>query len=680
MKSLRLLLIVATALDSALAQHVGDPTNDLDKVSVDELFSVQVTSVGRKAEKLSKASAAVFVLTADDIRRSGATCIPEALQWVPGLTVLKLDDRAWVVSARGGASQYADKMLVMIDGRSLYTPLFSGVLWETISVPMEDIERIEVVRGPGAVMWGPNAVNGVINIISRSSQQTKGGVVSVAVGNEQRGVAEARWGASPSDRLSYRIWGEIEDSAPGFPALGAHHFLYGSTSMTPLGDLGTAAGHVGFRFDGQPTQHDQWMVQGDAYRSDQQDQVGYGVVLPAKVDLANGHSDFEGGSIQGQWTRSSSTGSEGVLRFSYDKTKIDYPFIAGDLNNLNVDYQRRWQTGEQNEIYLGVGYQQYWDNTMGRRFVSFSPAASTYRDGDLVLRDELQLLPEKLRVSAGVRLDYSSYHQWQYQPSLRLLYTPWAQQSVWIGVSRAVQVPSRFDRDMRNSFGSSLIPGVPIPVTLFAQGSPNMRSEVERSLEAGYRLQSGQRWSVDTSVFWSYYNRLHAFQGPMMPLVSFAGQASQLTLSGIGVNAGTGRSYGAEIWSTLQVTQNWRLMPAYSYLNEADWLPAATYYRYSFEDDPATLAHQGSLRSQHNLSRTVKLDLMAKVRSRDRNLGLPGVLILDAHLGWRPYRSGEIAFTVQNIANRQVLEGFSLNPNITVPTRRTFVFKWSQRL
>ncbi len=194
MKSLRLLLMVATTLNSALSQHVGDPTNDLDKVSVDELFSVQVTSVGRKAEKLSKASAAVFVLTADDIRRSGATCIPEALQWAPGLTVLKLDGRAWVVSARGGASQYADKMLVMIDGRSLYTPLFSGVLWETIDVPMEDIERIEVVRGPGAVMWGPNAVNGVINIITKTSRQTKGAVVSVAAGNEQRGAAEARMG------------------------------------------------------------------------------------------------------------------------------------------------------------------------------------------------------------------------------------------------------------------------------------------------------------------------------------------------------------------------------------------------------------------------------------------------------------------------------------------------------
>src|SRR5579862_975438 len=165
-------------VDTGWAQRVGSPTDDLDKLSVDELFSVQVTSVGRKAQQLNTAPAAVFVLTAEDIRRSGATCIPEALQWVPGLTVLRVDGRSWVVSARGGAKPYADKILVMIDGRSLYTPLFSGVIWDSIGVPMQDIEQIEVVRGPGAVMWGPNAVNGVINIITRRARDTKGVQVS----------------------------------------------------------------------------------------------------------------------------------------------------------------------------------------------------------------------------------------------------------------------------------------------------------------------------------------------------------------------------------------------------------------------------------------------------------------------------------------------------------------------
>src|ERR1022692_639795 len=208
MTAVRLLVLAPIILGTAFAQRVGAPTDDLDKLSVDELFTLQVTSVGRKAQELSKAPAAVFVLTAEDIRRSGATSIPEALQWVPGLTVSRLDGRSWSVSARGGSRLFANQILVMIDGRSLYMPLFSGVIWDTIDVPLENIEQIEVVRGPGAVMWGPNAVNGVINIITKSSRTTKGGQVSAAGGNQSDDV-EARWGAAPTDRISWRAWGKF---------------------------------------------------------------------------------------------------------------------------------------------------------------------------------------------------------------------------------------------------------------------------------------------------------------------------------------------------------------------------------------------------------------------------------------------------------------------------------------
>ncbi len=206
MKWLRLTAAAVCVITSLFAQRVGAPTDDLTKLGVDELFSLEVTSVGRKAQELSKAPAAVFVVTAEDIRRSGATSIPEALRWVPGLTVLSQDGRSWDISARGSTRLYSDKILVMIDGRSLYTPLFSGVIWESVDVPLADIERIEVVRGPGAVMWGPNAVNGVINIITKRAQSTPGKQVSVAAGNQLRGSAEARIGEA-WDHVAYRAWG-----------------------------------------------------------------------------------------------------------------------------------------------------------------------------------------------------------------------------------------------------------------------------------------------------------------------------------------------------------------------------------------------------------------------------------------------------------------------------------------
>jgi iron complex outermembrane recepter protein len=679
MTTVRLLTVTILGLGCACAQHVGDPTNDLDKVSLDELFTVQVTSVGRKAQQLSKASAAVFVLTADDIRRSGATSIPEALQWVPGLTVLRAAGGSWIVSARGGARIFSDKILVMIDGRSLYTPLFNGVIWDSIDVPLQDIRQIEVVRGPGAVMWGPNAVNGVINIITENAHATTGAAVSVSAGNELRAAAEARWGAAPSERFAYRVWGQSAYSTPGFDSPGYHRFDNSYTHPVPsAGNLDSATGRVGFRFDGQPTEKDQWMVQGDLYKLGRQDPVAYAVLLPEIVDQAPGHTGYEGGFIQGRWTRTSSTGSESELRFSYDNSKLNYPFTRADCNNLTVDYQKRWQTGERNEVYLGAGYQQYWDETTGHRFIGFDPRTSVYRVGDAVVRDEFQIIPNRLIGSVGARIDYGSYRQVEYQPSFRLLYTPSAKQSAWLAASRAVRAPSRYDRDIVVDSGSILMQGLPVALSVF--GSRSMRSEVERSLEAGYRLQSGQRWSVDTSVFWSHYDRLRSFQQPVLPVVSFVDQLPQFQLPATVVNAGAGRSYGAEIYGTWRVRNNWRLIPSYSYLNESRWLPASPTLAYVWDLDPSTLPHQTSLRSEHNLTRSLQLDVMARFRSRDANYNLPGAFLVNSRLGWRPTRSGELSVSVQNLTDRRVLECYAEGSELAIPIRRTFVIRWTQRL
>jgi iron complex outermembrane receptor protein len=679
MKALRLLAISACTLGFACAQRIGVPTDDLTKIGVDELFNIQVTSVDRKAQRLSRAPAAVFVLTAEDIRRSGATSIPEALQWVPGLTVLRLDGRSWIVSARGGAQLYSNKILVMIDGRSLYTPLFAGVIWDSVDVDLEDVEQIEVLRGPGAVMWGPNAVNGVINIITKRAQATKGAQMTAATGNELRGAAEARWGAAPSDRLAYRVWGKANYLTPGYSSPGYFVLGMGQLYRDPsVKNLDAATERLGFRFDGQPTEKDQWMVQGGAYKMTRQDTFGFPAVWPVLAEVVPGHSDYEGGFIQGRWTRTSSAGSDSVLQFSYNHDSINYPYLGASLDNLTVDFQKRWQTGERNEIYAGAGYQQYWDDTYSNRLASFDPRSSVYRVGDLVVRDEWQLVPGRLMGSAGVRIDYSTYHRVEYQPSFRLLYTPNAKQSAWVAVSRAVRLPSRFDRDGRIDNGQTLMAGMPIAVV--GTGSRAFRSETERSLEAGYRLQAGQRWSVDASVFWSYYGRLRAVDTPLLPVVSYSGRVPSLLLTITEDNAGAGRSYGGEIWGMWQVCRGWRLIPSYSYLNESLWLPGSAYRRYFWDAKPMTVPHQALLRSQHDLSRDWQLDLMAKARSRETHHSLPGAFLIDARLGWRPTRSGEMSFSVENLTNRKVMEAYSEEPNVAIPIRRTFVIKWTQRL
>jgi iron complex outermembrane receptor protein len=295
-----------------------------------------------------------------------------------------------------------------------------------------------------------------------------------------------------------------------------------------------------------------------------------------------------------------------------------------------------------------------------------------------VVRDELQIVPDRLLVSAGIRLDFSTYRRLEFQPSVRMLYTPSARQSLWLAASRAARVPSRLDRDIRYEAFTSMMGE--IPLTTVATGSRAMRPEREHSLEAGYRLQSGQRWSVDTSIFWSHYDKLRTLSGPMMPDFSFNGTSLVATLPLTMANLGTGRNYGGEIWATWQVRHNWRLIPSYSYLNEARWLPAPGSSLYVWDGSPLTLPHQGILRSQHNLSRNVQFDMMFKANSPDRQFGIPGAFVVGARVAWRPTRTGEFSFAVQNLADRRIIESYAEGPNVAIPTRRTFTFEWRRHL
>jgi iron complex outermembrane receptor protein len=671
------LLTAALLVQPAASQRVGAPTTDLDKLSVDDLFNIQVTSVGKKAEQLSKAPAAVFVLTADDIRRTGATCIPEALQWVPGLTVLQLDDRSWVVSARGGARTYANKILVMIDGRSLYTPLFGGVIWDAIGVPMDDIERIEVMRGPGAVMWGLNAVNGVINIITKPTKTTKGGQLSASTGNEVRESTDLRWGGGSGDNLSYRIWGQSDYLTPAYGSSGVFPVDQISLHSAPLvTNLDAATTRFGFRMDTQSGTND-WMVQGDLYKMDRQDPTFATGLAPDSLVGYQGHTHYDGGYLQGRWTQTGSGASESSLQFTYGNDSLNYPGLGADVHNLTVDYQKREQTSDRNEVYWGVGYQRYWDEISGGSTISFNPPNSGYQGGNVVVRDEYQLVPGRWLVSAGARLDYTSYSHLQYEPSLRLLFTPDSEHSLWLAASRALRQPSRIDLNMDINAGTALDAG--LPVTTQAMGSPYLKPEVERSLEAGYKMQSGQRWSLDFSVFWSYYQSLVALESPAAPAVTFTNGAPNIEVTGYTNNAASGRSYGGEVWGEIQVRPGWRIIPAYSYLSETRWLPPNGSFVYSSFAEIASFPHQGQVRSQFDLSRTWKLDLMARARSRDTDLGLPGALLVDARLSWRPSRSTEFSVTAKDIANRQIYEGYPEGFAIAIPTRRTVVFQLRQR-
>ena len=672
-------LLISLALGSAgivSAQRVGAPTDDLTNLSVDDLFQLEVTSVGRKAQELSKAPAAIYVLTADDIRRSGANSIPEALEGVPGLIVQQVDGRMWSISARGSARLFSDKMLVMIDGRSLYTPLFSGVFWDMLDVPLENIERIEIIRGPGAVMWGPNAVNGVINIITKKARDTQGVLLSVGAGNDVYGSVLARWGAEPTERFAYQVWAKLEDQNPADSSRGSYGQEPGVvyTNPTPITDLNTESARLGFRLDGQLSAKDQLTVEGDVFALGRQDAVGYPLLIGETMDFEKASTTGSGGFVEALWTRTNSAGNESSLQFAFDKNQVDYPFLGGDLNNLTIDFQKRLQTSDRNEVYWGFGFQHYWDSTYTLRFAGFQPASDGYYLGDAVLRDELQLIPSRLLASAGMRVDYTSYTRFDFQPSVRLLYTPSTRQSLWAAVSRAVRVPSRVDRGLTCEEGDELILGVlPIEVQMF--GSRLMRPEVENSLELGYRFQSGQRWSADFSTFWSYYTSLVAVGIPQQLQVQMVDGVPEFLMNLVAENGATARSYGGEASATWQLTPVWRLRPSYSYLDEAPRLPP----NHMWMLDTSGYRHQGAIRSQYDLSRHLQLDLTARAQSRNTVWDLPGAVLFDARLGWRPARDTEFSFSMQDLTGREIVETYAQSPFVSIPTRRTFLVRWVQR-
>lgn len=671
-------LLIALAIGSAglaTAQRVGTPTDDLSNLSVDDLFRLEVTSVGRKAQELAKAPAAIYVLTAEDIRRSGAASIPEALLGVPGLTVQQVAGNMWAVSARGFARPYSDKMLVMIDGRSLYTPLFSGVLWDMTDVPLENIERIEIIRGPGAVMWGPNAVNGVINIITKSARDTQGALVSVESGNEIHGSVFARWGAAPSKRFAYQVWAKLEDENPAGSSFGWYRFDLRDPNRTPtpLADLNSQSARLGFRMEGQIAGRDELMVQGDLFKMGSRGAMGYPAPQPYSQDVRFEHTGGMGGFLQVRWTRAEAAGNESSLQFTYDKQAIDYPYLGGKMANLTVDFQKRLQTSDRNEVYWGGGFQHYSDSTYSSHFVAFDPPTGAYCLADAVLRDEFQLIPNRLLVSAGVRADYTTYGKFDLQPSVRFLYTPNARQSVWLALSRAVRVPSRLDRDLRSDLGYEMFGELPIHLQVF--GSKSMQQETENSLELGYRIQSGQHWSADFAAFWSYYKNLVAATVQVEPQLVFVGGNPELQLNAVGNNGGSARLYGAEASITWQVRPTWRLVPTYSYLDESPQPPVNGLWML----DNSSYRHQGAIRSRYDITRHWQLDVMPYAMSRNAVFGLPGALLADARLGWRPSRDTELSVSIRNLTGREILETYAESGFVSLPTRRTFSIRWAQK-
>jgi len=608
-------------------------TEDLKHLSLEQLMDVEVTSVARHAEKLLQAAAAIQVITREEIRRSGATTLAEALRLADNLEVAQKNSHDWGISARGFNTDLANKLLVMIDGRTVYTPLYSGVFWEAQDYLLEDVERIEVISGPGGTLWGANAVNGIINIITRSAADTQGAFIEAGGGSQPQGLAGARYGGSLAPGVDFRLYGKYLDMtdqamSTGSSAADAWH-----------------QGRGGFRLDAAVSQRDNLSVHGDFY-SGREGQAPTGAT-----------SELSGGNLVGHWTHIFSDQSDLSVQTYYDRTHLAQPIApflvngiplapAGtfrdDLTTYDLDVQHRFDLGGSNQIVWGVGYRHTHDSAQNAPGLAFLPATLNQDLFSVFLQDELRL-GSAWSLVVGSKVEHNDYTGYEVEPNVRLQWTVTPTQALWSAISRAARTPSRIDRDFFEPAG---------PIVVL-EGGRNFGSEYVTAYELGYRARITERITGSLSTYYNEYTDVRSTSltpGTVIPFF-FANNLE-------------GHTYGAEVSASWQVLDEWSLHLGYDLLKEALRIKPGQFDLSNGLNETADPEHQVSLRSAVT-ARHLEFD--CALRWVDRltlNNGpatgaVPSYAELDARLAWHLGRRWELAVAGRNLLhNRHPEYGF----------------------
>ena len=631
-------LIVASA-PRALGQDFEDeePTvakmEDLTSLSLEDLMKIEITSVSKQRQVVAEAPAAVTAISQDDIRRSGLNSIPELLRMVPGVNVARINASHWAISSRGFNELYSSKLLVLMDGRSVYTPLFSGVYWETLDYVLPDLERIEVIRGPGATLWGANAVNGVINITSKSARDTQGFLFSGEVSNIDYAGA-LRYGGKIGQNTYYRAWAKYS-SVDNFE-------LPGPTD----GHDGWDALRGGFRMDRYGTDKDVVTLQGDAYTAREGQAYNVPILIPPFVARTTDTSNYGGGNILARWTHTISASSDFTVQFYYDRLQRDDVQLGYELDTFDLDFQHRFALGDRQEIIWGADARFMSDNIRNSAQGTFDPGS---RDDYLVsgfIQDDIEILPQRLHFIIGTKLETNSYSGFEYQPSARVLWTPNERNSVWAAVSRAVRTPSRWEEDSRLLFGT--MPTPLLPAQLETVGRTDFKSEEMWAYELGYRVRAAQNLTIDTALFYNSYDKLRS--GTVgTPSVSVSPLPPHLAIPIELGNGLDGETYGFEVAAQWNVTPKWRLNGSYSFLrtqlHRGDGVDP-TLERVFEGTSPR---NQFQVHSYYDITKDLELNASAYYVDSLATGDIPSYVRVDAGVTWRPKSNFEVTVGVQNL-------------------------------
>lgn len=587
-----------------------------------------VSTVSRREQKVKETDAAVYVITQEDIRRSGANSIPEILRIVPGVNVARIDANKWAISIRGFNNRYADKLLVLIDGRTVYTPLFAGTYWDVQDTLLEDVERIEVIRGPGGALWGANAVNGIINIITKHAKDTQGGLVTGSAGSEERGMGGIRYGWKIGDNAYCRVYSKYYN-----------HDDFTLASGDNANDQWEME-RGGFRIDWDLSTKDLLTFQGDMYSGDEGETNNY---------RQSSNTDVSGGNIRTRWKHPLSDTSDLTLQAYYDRTNRTTSSLEELRDTFDLDFQHRFRPVDHHELIWGLGYRFTQDDT--RNFGGFSLDPRSRGDNlfSIFAQDEISLLEDRVRVTLGSKLEHNDYTGFEIQPNIRVYWTLTQNQSLWAAVSRAVRTPSRVE-------ANSIIDYSPY---YYFTGNDNLESEDLLAYEAGYRIQLNKRLSLDIATFYNVYDNL-------------INDVNDTTFE----NVYKSETYGVETTINWNVIDPWKLTAGHTCFRENFFGFSGTEF---YADDPR---NQWNIRSLINLPHHTEFDTtlyyVDGITLHDPDMDISEYFRFDMRLGWHITKFTELSLVGTNLLDNEHYEFSARSVAPTQIERAVYVkFTWA---
>lgn len=656
--NLYLIIILSYLLLGGTADAI-EPDADLTELSLEELMGIEVTTPSKKEESLFDTPAAVYVVTGEEIRRSGVRSIPDALRIVPGVEVAQISANEWAVTIRGFNNSFANKLLVLVDGRSVYEPFFSGVFWDEVDTLLEDIDRIEVIRGPGGAIWGANAVNGVINIITKEAKDTEGVFVQGGGGNVEQGFVGLRYGDKAGENLFYRAYGKFFNR-------GSHENRSGGD-----GDDDWKSYRGGVRVDWDDKDRDAVTLTGDIYNIDAKRSLTVASLFPPFEETSRVDNSTTGGDLLLRWTHAFSEDSNTVFQTYYDIVDRDIDSLTKDKRQtFDVEFLHRFNVNflSDHDIIWGLGYRVINEDLNGS-FV-FDPGQDSRTDNlySAFVQDELTLIDEKLFLTIGSKFERNDFSGFEIQPDARLLWAVNDHNRIWTAVSRAVRTPSRTEQDVRFVAEGFINPDTRLPTLVVVTGSDDFDTEDLLSIEVGYRARPGDSILIDITGFYNHYENLETLR-PGEPFIVNE-PIPHLVVPLFFSNGPDGDSYGFEIATKWSPVDYFRLHANYSFLElELEKDPNNTEPRFR---EGASPNNQIKIQSFINLPYNVELDTSLYWVEKLPALDISSYTRLDVKLGWEPLEGVELSVVGQNLIEEHFEFSDSFIGNATRVPRSVF--------